>query len=131
MAYATSVGEEVFLQFITADDRIAAFLRLSLPQEDAWLSELRGSALLREVHVYGPSLPVGRRAAGRPQHRGLGRALIEAAAHRAGQAGFTRLSVISAVGTRAYYRELGFSDGPLYQHLPLRGASGVDARRTS
>jgi elongator complex protein 3 len=47
--------------------------------------------------------------------------------HRAGQAGFTRLSVISAVGTRAYYRALGFSDGSLYQHLPVRPANGGDA----
>ena len=122
IAYDTSVGEEVFLQFVTADDCIAGFLRLSLPRDDAWLPELRGSALLREVHVYGPSLPVGRRAAGRPQHRGLGRALVEAAARRAGEAGFQRLSVVSAVGTRAYYRELGFTDGALYQHLPLKGA---------
>jgi histone acetyltransferase (RNA polymerase elongator complex component) len=27
--------------------------------------------------------------------------------------------VISAVGTRRYYRRLGFRDGALYQHRPL------------
>jgi elongator complex protein 3 len=124
IAYATSLGEEVFLQFVTADDRIAGFLRLGLPREDAWLEQLRGSALLREVHVYGPSLPVGRRAAGRPQHQGLGRSLVEEATRRAGAAGFTQLSVVSAVGTRAYYRDLGFADGALYQHLPVQRAGG-------
>jgi elongator complex protein 3 len=34
-------------------------------------------------------------------------------------AGYADLAVISAVGTRAYYRGLGFRDGPLYQHRRL------------
>ena len=38
---------------------------------------------------------------------------------RARDAGFRRLAVISAVGTRAYYRRLGFGDGELYQHRSL------------
>jgi elongator complex protein 3 len=45
--------------------------------------------------------------------------LVEEAARRARQAGFERIAVISAVGTRAYYRELGFRDGGLYQHRAL------------
>jgi len=116
LEYATSVGREVFLQFTTRDDRIAAFLRLCLPDSPSFLDEVRESALIREVHVYGPSLPVGERATGRPQHQGLGRALMQRAAQIAGEAGFDTLSVISAVGTRAYYRDLGFADGSLYQH---------------
>ena len=51
-----------------------------------------------------------------PQHLGLGRRLVEHAAGLARQAGHARLAVISAVGTRAYYRGLGFGDGALYQH---------------
>ena len=34
-------------------------------------------------------------------------------------AGFRDLAVVSAIGTRAYYRGLGFTDGRMYQHLPL------------
>ena len=81
--------------------------------------ELGGSALLREVHVYGASLPLGERRGAAAQHAGLGRALVDAAARVAREAGFRSLAVISAVGTRPYYRRLGFADGELYQHRAL------------
>ena len=127
--YETSVGDEVFLEFVTPEDRIAAFLRLSLPREPSFVEEIRRSALVREVHVYGASLAIGRRQPGRAQHRGLGRALVEAARSRARAAGFANLAVISAVGTRAYYRALGFRDGALYQHLRLCGTRAPRPRR--
>ena len=53
------------------------------------------------------------------QHGGLGRRLVERAAALAGEAGYPVLAVISAVGTRAWYRRLGFSDGALYPRLAL------------
>lgn len=117
--YATSIGRELFLEQTTPQGRLAGFLRLSLPHADAPLEELSGSALVRELHVYGASLELGRRPTGEAQHRGLGRALLARAASRARAAGFRNLAVISAVGTRAYYRRQGFADGPLYQHLAL------------
>ena len=116
--YATSSGEEVFLEFNAADDRLVAFLRLSLPRETAPLAELAGAALIREVHVYGGALELGRRG-GEAQHRGLGRRLVERAGALAAGVGYDRLAVISSVGTRAYYRGLGFRDGELYQHRAL------------
>jgi elongator complex protein 3 len=72
------------------------------------------------VHVYGESLELGRRSGGRAQHIGLGRRLVERARTLATEAGYDDLAVISAVGTRAWYRGLGFTDGPLYQHLRVR-----------
>jgi elongator complex protein 3 len=130
LAYETSIGDEIFFQYVTPDDRLVAFLRLSLPREQAGVPELSGSAVIREVHVYGASLALGRRAAGRPQHLGLGRKLIDRAAERAAAAGFGDLAVISAVGTRAYYRSLGFEDGALYQHraIPGRGQAVSNSR---
>ncbi len=119
-AYATSIGREHFLEFVTDDDRIAAFARVALPAQRAGEPELAGCALLREVHVYGASLPLGERAGTAAQHAGLGRALVEAAGRLAREAGFRSLAVISAVGTRPYYRRLGFADGELYQHRVVR-----------
>jgi elongator complex protein 3 (tRNA carboxymethyluridine synthase) len=116
--YATSGGEEHFLEFATRDDRLVAFLRLSLPHGPAPARELDGSALIREVHVYGASLPLGARGPA-PQHAGLGRALVREAARRAASRGYRDLGVISAIGTRPWYRALGFADDELYQHLPL------------
>ena len=115
LAYTSSIGDELFLQFITPERRIAAFLRLSLPAEPLLVPELDGAAMIREVHVYGQSLAVGDEAPAHAQHRGLGARLIERAATIAAERGYRRLAVISAVGTRAYYRQRGFRDGVLYQ----------------
>ena len=60
----------------------------------------------------------GERGEGRSQHVGLGRRLIAEALKIARDAGFERMAVISSVGTREYYRGLGFADGELYQHRP-------------
>lgn len=113
--YDGGCSEEIFLQFITEDRSIAGFLRLSLPTEPAITEELAGAAMIREVHVYGQSVEIGDAASGRAQHAGLGKQLIERAAEIARERGYQRLAVISAIGTREYYRKRGFEDGMLYQ----------------
>jgi elongator complex protein 3 len=113
--YRTDASLECFVQFV-ADDRLCGFARLSLPNRPAPLDELRDSALLREVHVYGQAVPVGTRSPATVQHQGLGTRLVEHAVQRARRAGYDSLAVISSVGTRRYYRRLGFAEGRLYQH---------------
>jgi elongator complex protein 3 len=113
--YESSWGDEVFLQYITPERDIAGFLRLSLPSEAPITEELTEAAMIREVHVYGQSLEIGEAAAGRAQHLGLGKQLIERAAEIARERGYQKLAVISAIGTREYYRKRGFIDGMLYQ----------------
>jgi len=78
------------------------------------LDEVRGCAMVRELHVYGPALELGATDKGKAQHAGLGRKLAEHAMELARDAGFNRLAVISAIGTREYYRKLGFTPGELY-----------------
>ena len=115
--YQTATTEERFLQWVTDENRIAGFCRLSLPlakaQELAPTSA--GTAMIREVHVYGRVASLGASETGAAQHAGLGKALIEEACRQARDAGYRRVAVISAVGTRAYYRGLGFVDEGLYQ----------------
>lgn len=113
--YDSSMSDEIFLQYITDTREIAAFLRLSLPTTPALTDELDGAAMIREVHVYGQALGIGETEQGRAQHAGLGTRLIERAADIARERGYARLAVISAVGTRGYYRKRGFEDGRLYQ----------------
>jgi elongator complex protein 3 len=115
--YTSSMSDEVFLQFITEDRRIAGFLRLSLPNHDepALHEDLQGAAMIREVHVYGQSLGIGDSEEGRAQHSGLGKALIERAVELSKERGYQSLAVISAIGTRDYYRKRGFYDKVLYQ----------------
>lgn len=116
--YLTTVSRELFLQHVVEIDgvkRILGFLRLSLPQEKPFLPELLDCALIREVHVYGQVAGLGEKTKGKAQHLGLGTKLLEEAEKIARQAGFDRLAVISAVGTKEYYRARGFEDGELYQ----------------
>jgi elongator complex protein 3 len=113
--YSGGCSDEVFLQYIDAERHIAAFLRLSLPTEPPLIEELRDAAMIREVHVYGQSMEIGESVPGKAQHAGLGTQLIERAVELARERGYTRLAVISAVGTRGYYRKRGFTDGELFQ----------------
>ena len=121
--YTTSVSREVFLQFISPEGLLAGFLRLSMPSVPAIWPELERAAIIREVHVYGEAVGIGQATTGRTQHQGLGTRLLEEAKRLAQQAGYDSLAVISAVGTRPYYRQRGFIDGELYQHARLSATS--------
>jgi elongator complex protein 3 len=128
-AYTTDLTQEHFLQLVTNAHHaepglIAGFLRLSWPLTPgagsrAFLDEIATSAMIREVHVYGPALGIGVESDAQAQHVGLGTQLLEAAKAMSRAAGFTRLSVIAATGTRAYYAARGFAEGELYMHSPL------------
>ena len=78
------------------------------------MSDLNHAALIREVHVYGQSLPVGADRAGSAQHVGLGTRLLVEAEAIATSRGFKRMAVISAIGTRGYYLDRGFERGEYY-----------------
>ncbi len=117
LVYPADGAEEHFLSFVTPEDRIAGFLRLSLPGPEApatGLNDLEGAAIIREVHVYGQSLQVGREQSGAAQHTGLGTRLLAEADRIARAKGYRRMAVIAAVGTRLYYLERGFERGDLY-----------------
>ena len=117
VTYSTDHAEEHFLSFVTPEDQLAGFLRLSLPgpgSPTTGLADLGGAALIREVHVYGQSLEVGKDSPGAAQHIGLGTQLLERAEDLAREAGFARMAVIAAVGTRRYYAERGYQMGDLY-----------------
>jgi len=129
-SYETAGSLEQFISYETADGRLAGFLRLSLPLRETFevseaakiweaIPEITGAAMIREVHIYGPSLGIGAESEGEAQHLGLGRRLIAEAKERARVAGFDRLAVISAIGTRRYYEGLGFQRGELYMIVRL------------
>ena len=77
-----------------------------------------GEAMIREVHVYGAVAALGHASTG-AQHTGLGRKLVARACDIAREAGYERINVISAVGTREYYATLGFEQHGLYQQKEL------------
>lgn len=127
--YTTAVSDEHFLQWVTTNNKIAGFCRLSLPHWDKLTSgacdvsadELLvqpGQAMIRELHVYGQALSLGSEGMS-AQHQGLGQKLLAKASSIAAEAGYTSLNVISSIGTRAYYRAQGFTDAGLYQQKAL------------
>jgi len=117
--YNTSTGKEYFLSYRTKDtDRICGFLRLSIPdrrnRKDNYIKELRHTAIIREVHVYGKVMSLDVNSHGESQHLGLGKELIEKAEVISKREGFKSISVISAIGTREYYKKRGFELEWLY-----------------
>lgn len=132
LSNSTDTSVEWFVRALTPEERLAGFLRLSLPRPfgdsnplDAAdvIDEIRGHAMIREVHVYGPALALGSTSRGEAQHIGVGGRLITTAQEIAAGHGFTRLAVIAATGTRAYYRRHGFALGELYMAKELSTAN--------
>ncbi len=116
ITYETLVGVEHFISFVTSADKVAGFLRLSLPHSHTPLliNEIAGAAMIRELHIYGPALSLGDDSNGEAQHLGLGTQLLAEAERLAAEAGFKKMAVISAIGTREYYRKRGFEVEGLY-----------------
>lgn len=126
VVYHPACSEEHFLHYRTPDDHLAGYLRLSFPdstheqgqqiyqQVYQRIPELRGCAIIREVHIYGQSLRFGTENTGAAQHVGLGSRLIEKAVELCRERGIQQLAVIAAIGTRHYYFNRGFTGGKLY-----------------
>ncbi len=106
--YGVTGGDEYFIEFTDEKDNLLGFLRLFVPSsdDDLFFDSLKNSTIIRELHVYGRQVEIGRR--GGVQHGGLGKALIEKAISISKRNGFDKIAVISGVGVREYYRKLGF-----------------------
>jgi len=131
--YAANGGWETFLAYEDCwQDILVGLLRLRRVEgPDAGRQpQLRGSAsIVRELHVYGTAVAVSARDSARLQHRGFGAALMRAAERVAREEHRSdRLAVISGVGTRQYYRRLGYElEGP-YMVKWLVGGGGAKGK---
>lgn len=116
-SYKASRGEEIFLSFEDSSrDVLFAYLRLRSPSSSAHRPEIGNgrTCIVRELRSLGRSLSLGSRGDASWQHKGLGRSLMAEAEEIAKtEYDAKKLAVIAAVGTRPYYRRLGYSlDGP-------------------
>jgi elongator complex protein 3 len=108
MDYEASGGKEIFLSFEDEAETLFGLLRMriqSTPENE------ENSALIRELHVYGPEVPLSEQKEGAAQHKGLGKALLQEAEQIAGEEFQARkIIILSGVGAREYYRnEFGYS----------------------
>ncbi len=121
--YETQGGQEVFLSYEDENETLFGLLRLRINNEPLLepSSERERKAMVRELHIFGPAVPLGGRLAQAPQHHGLGEKLLREA-ERITREEFKadRLSVLSGVGAREYYRSLGYSLEDAYMVKELR-----------
>ncbi|CAH0392723.1 unnamed protein product [Bemisia tabaci] len=114
--YVANGGWETFLSYEDPEqDILVGLLRLRKCSQDTFRPELKGSvSIVRELHVYGSVVPVKARDPTKFQHQGFGMLLMEEAERIAREEhGSTKIAVISGVGTRNYYRKMGYElDGP-------------------
>jgi ELP3 family radical SAM enzyme/protein acetyltransferase len=91
-------------------DILYGFLRLRLNiNDETQLKEIKNTALIRELHVYGYVTHHLNKQSGNPQHSGFGKQLMKKAEEIAQENLFTKIAVISGVGVREYYTKLGYT----------------------
>ncbi|KAK2724538.1 hypothetical protein QYM36_001140 [Artemia franciscana] len=114
--YVANNGWETFLSYEDPQqDILIGLLRLRKCSDDTFRPELKnGVSIVRELHVYGSVVPVSARDPRKFQHQGFGTLLMEEAERIAlEEHGSHKIAVISGVGTRNYYRKLGYElEGP-------------------
>jgi elongator complex protein 3 len=111
--YRANGGQEYFLEFVDDAYNLYALLRLRIPSSffektKAPFVELEKAAIVRELHVYGGMVEIGKEGGTRTQHQGLGKKLLLEAEKIAKKHNAKKLAVISGIGAREYYKKLGF-----------------------
>lgn len=117
MDYETYGGREIFLSYEDANETLFGLLRMRIR-----LSLGNGNlALIRELHIFGSEVPLGEKRDRAAQHKGLGGTLLREA-ERIVREEFhiDKLSVLSGVGAREYYRSLGYRLEGVYMVKELK-----------
>jgi ELP3 family radical SAM enzyme/protein acetyltransferase len=123
--YTAQGGEEIFISIEARiekrkrDDVLFGFCRLRFPalNQDLIFPELDGCALVRELHVYGqlaatPDATVTGERSSLTQHVGYGTMLMRRAEELSLRRGYTKLAVIAGVGSRGFYKKIGYVLSP-------------------
>jgi elongator complex protein 3 len=124
-SYQASEGKEIFISAEDPENNVLiGYLRLRVPSAKAHRPEITAapSAIVRELHVYGPLVPVGKHSAKAWQHKGYG-AILLSEAERVAREDYDlrKLLVISALGTKQYYMRFGYRRDGVYVSKMLRG----------
>ena len=99
--YKASSGVEYFIEAVNKNNILFGLLRLRLDKNKP--------AMVRELHVYGPTLKLKEKASNEWQHKGLGKMLMKEAEKIAKKKNCKNIRVISGVGVREYYKKMGYN----------------------
>ncbi len=114
MDYEASGSREIFLSFEDENETLFGLLRMRVQSKPITTlgQEIKGNlALIRELHIFGPEVPLSEQKPEAAQHKGLGKALLREAERIAGEEfKAQRMIVLSGIGAKEYYRtEFGYS----------------------
>jgi len=98
-----------------------SMLRIRFPKENENIifPELQNSAIIREIHTFGKVVPLNKKKAKKAQHQGLGQTLLQKSEQLSKKQGYPKIAVISAIGTRNYYRKFCYKREGLYMTKSL------------
>ena len=125
MDYEASGGREIFLSFEDEGETLFGLLRMRIQSRPipALGQKLKGNlALIRELHVFGPEVPLNEQRPEGAQHKGFGKALLQEAERiAAGEFQSNQMVVLSGTGAKEYYRtESGYGSLGDYMIKDLR-----------
>ena len=101
LEYNASNGKEYFIS-AESNDKIVGFCRLRLDKK----------AIIRELHVYGSAISLGKK--GKIQHKGYGIKLMKIAENIA-KKNYKKIFVIAGIGVKNYYKnKLGYKKDGFY-----------------
>ncbi len=112
--YEASKGQEFFISLEdTKKDILFGFIRMRFPSQQLRKEITNSTALIRELHVYGSSVSIGKTKKSASQHKGFGKQLLLFAETFAKKHHKTKMVIISGVGVRGYYKKYGYKkNGP-------------------
>jgi elongator complex protein 3 len=121
MDYDAAGGREIFLSFEDGAETLFGLLRLRIQE---------AMAVIRELHIYGPEVPLSEQKEGAAQHKGLGKALLlEAERIAAEEFKAPQMKILSGIGAREYYRsEFGYRLEGDYMVKELSGSLSPTGR---
>lgn len=119
--YNASNGNEIFLSFEDVkQDILIGFLRLRIPWKPFRKEISKKTALIRELHIYGPMLEISEKPKEEWQHRGYGKELLEEAEKiSAEEFDMKKILVTSGIGARNYYRKFFYRKYGVYMGKKL------------
>ena len=118
--YDASQGKEIFLSYENKKENyLVGYLRLRLPSEFAHRPELNDdkTMIVREIKVVGELVPKDLKpnSFSQIQHRGYGKLLMSNAEKISTEEyGTKKLAVISGIGAKSYFYEMGYKSDGVY-----------------
>jgi elongator complex protein 3 len=112
--YTAADGKEIFLSFEDDNETLFGLLRLriqSRPVPALGNGKKGNEAIIRELHIFGPEVPLSLKNESAAQHKGYGKALLREAERIArGEFKANRMVILSGTGAKEYYRaEFGYA----------------------